>query len=217
MKLLEKWKIDLNIAMWESYRRAILSLLEPNSQANLLDLGSGEGYFTQRMAHAMGTITYTGSDLGYKTKITGFKAVDLNSPLPWEDRSFDVVVASHVIEHLNATDLFTREIHRILRDSGYAIISTPNLASWHNIFYLALGRQPRTSEVSDEMYPWVEAPGHRRVFTATELIKFLRFHKFEVERVVGSSYHPLPSSLAKIACKLDWKHSSVITVKVRKI
>ena len=65
-----------------------------------------------------------------------------NDRLPYDDESFDVVCSNQVIEHLARTDNFVSEILRVLRPGGYAVTSTENLASWHNIAALALGWQP---------------------------------------------------------------------------
>lgn len=46
--------------------------------------------------------------------------------LPFRDRSFDLVVAFEVIEHLPGWDDLIRESARILRPSGVFLVSTPN-------------------------------------------------------------------------------------------
>jgi len=51
---------------------------------------------------------------------------DLNKPFPLEDNSIDVVVALEVIEHLEDQFGFMREIARVLKPDGHAIVSTPN-------------------------------------------------------------------------------------------
>lgn len=51
-------------------------------------------------------------------------------------------IQNPVIEHLFDTDNFVSESFRILKPGGYTIVSTVNLASWHNIFALILGYQP---------------------------------------------------------------------------
>jgi len=43
------------------------------------------------------------------------------------DASFDVVLASHLIEHLNRPREFIREIGRILSPGGYFLLTTPNI------------------------------------------------------------------------------------------
>ena len=43
------------------------------------------------------------------------------------DGSFDLVLASHLIEHLNRPRDFVREVGRILRPGGYFLLTTPNI------------------------------------------------------------------------------------------
>ena len=64
---------------------------------------------------------------------------DLDEGIPFPSESFDVVHANQVIEHVRRTDVFLREIRRVLKPDGLACISTNNLASWHNVLSLGLG------------------------------------------------------------------------------
>jgi len=50
------------------------------------------------------------------------------------DRSFDVIVAGDVIEHVENQGLFLRNIWRHLRDDGKLILTTPN-AKWLTICF----------------------------------------------------------------------------------
>ncbi len=52
--------------------------------------------------------------------------------LPFRDRSFDLVVAFEVIEHLRDWDDLIREAARILRPSGAFMVSTPNRAYYNS-------------------------------------------------------------------------------------
>jgi 2-polyprenyl-3-methyl-5-hydroxy-6-metoxy-1,4-benzoquinol methylase len=61
---------------------------------------------------------------------------DLNDPLPVEAGSFDFVVAAEVIEHLENPRAVCREIFRLLRPGGEALLSTPNNESWRAIVAL---------------------------------------------------------------------------------
>jgi len=220
MKLLEWYKINLIVDSRDRYRRAVLSLLERNEQADLLDLGSGD-YRRLTLAAAKKTLakSITCVDLDDIGRPTGESLIhykeDLNNPLSLE-KEYDIIIASHIIEHLWNTDGFIKEMYRVLKPGGYAIISTPNLASWHNLVYLLLGKQPDVATISDELYPWKEKPGHQRIFTATELVRLLEFHGFTIERVVGTSYYPLMGPLANWLARTDWKHAGNITIKVRK-
>jgi hypothetical protein len=67
--------------------------------------------------------------------------------------------AAQVIEHLSNTDLFIKEIFRVLKAGGYTVIATSNLAAYYNILYLLIGKQPYVAMVSDEVLAgsWIPA------------------------------------------------------------
>jgi ubiquinone/menaquinone biosynthesis C-methylase UbiE len=60
---------------------------------------------------------------------------DIESPLakvkmdiheiPFEDESFSVVMCNHVLEHVDDDLLAMREIHRVLKPGGWAILQVP--------------------------------------------------------------------------------------------
>lgn len=54
--------------------------------------------------------------------------VDLQQ-LPFDDRSYDLVFASHVLEHIPDDDKAIAEIHRVLRPNGIAILPVPIVSS----------------------------------------------------------------------------------------
>jgi len=64
-----------------------------------------------------------------------YTTADLESPLadvkmdvhdiPFDDQSFDVVFCNHVMEHVNNDILAMKEIYRVLRPGGWAIIQSP--------------------------------------------------------------------------------------------
>jgi len=208
-------------------RRVIFSLLEHNRDAKLLDLGCGDGSFTLMVAERIGTKDIYGIDTVRenvtKAKEKGIVAYpgDLNEKLPFEDESFDVIHANQIIEHLSNTDLFIRELHRVCRKRGYCIVSTPNLASLHNILYLLFGKQPPTVMLSDRIVngkevSQLEGPRHRRIFTLTGLSELCAYHGFQVVEIRYAGYYPLPVLLARVMCFIDKNHSAYITVKVRR-
>lgn len=45
--------------------------------------------------------------------------------LPFEDNSFDVVVANHVLEHIPGDAKALSEIRRVLRPTGFAVLEVP--------------------------------------------------------------------------------------------
>lgn len=219
--------------VYSEYYRAVLSLVEQNRDARLLDCGCGDGGFTLMMAERMGTREINAIDAMKEhvdiARAKGIQASqgDLNEKLPFEDESFDVIHAGQIIEHLHQTDAFVREIRRTLKTGGYAIISTPNLAASHNILYLLLGKQPPTATVSDELLAgtWhpmgkhidaTTGPAHYRLFTLSAIEELLEHHGLQVEKSIGAGFAPFPAVLARGMSFIDKRHAAYAVVKARK-
>ena len=98
--------------------------------------------------------------------------------------------------------MFLREIFRILKQGGYTVFATPNLAACYNIAYLLFGKQPYIAHVSDNILAgsWMplkrlawgkkEGPAHRRVFTLGALKELLEYHGFTTEKALGCGFFP---------------------------
>ena len=69
-----------------------------------------------------------------------------NCNFPWG--SFDVILASHLLEHLNSPAIFLREVMRTLRPGGYLILTTPNIGSFQAMFFGSRWR----SAIFDHLY-----------------------------------------------------------------
>ena len=64
----------------------------------------------------------------YETADLYMKGVDHNvdiTNLPFDDQSYDVVFASHVLEHVRDDEVAVGEIRRILRPGGLAVLPVP--------------------------------------------------------------------------------------------
>jgi len=112
------------------YIRPLAEAKKGEEKLELLDLGSGGGYL-----HYFGQglpIAWTGvefkperrqacSELGYSMYATNLEI----EPLPFGDNAFDVVVASHVFEHLENLDGALKEAWRVLKPGGLMIVGVP--------------------------------------------------------------------------------------------
>ena len=119
----------------EENRRAIMRMLEPRPGGVLLDVGCADGRDTVPLIPIVGASRTIGLELDDQfletARSRGIELIqaDITKPWPLEDASIDVVHSNQVIEHLAQTDHFVREIRRVLKPDGYAVVSTNNLAS----------------------------------------------------------------------------------------
>ena len=198
----------------------------------LLDLGCDDGARTvacaaaARAEEAHGVeVSARAAELARRRGVLVTEA-DLESSLPFEDGSFDVVVSNQVLEHLVDTDCFVSEIRRLLRPGGLAVISTENLASWHNVAALVLGWQPFSLGNVTARRPGLGNPlavhrhgeagdaswRHVKVFSYRGLRELVEAHGLAVRALHGAGYYPLPARLAR----LDPRHAAFLTVVATK-
>ena len=209
-----------------------MSLMENNASAKFLDLGCDDGVVTAKLSRPVGTKDLYGIDIvDDKFDIAagnGVKCIkaDITKGLPFEEGTFDVVLANQVIEHVSNIDTFITEIYRILKRGGYAIISTENGSSWINIGAAVLGWQifsltNMSSKGAGVGNPLALHRGensialswtHKTIFNYRGFKEVFEMHGFSVERILSAGYFPLPSMLARI----DPRHGHFLALKARK-
>ena len=211
----------------------ICKMLEKNPEALLVDLGCDDGRITMQFCQAVGTQNVHGVEYSEteRTRLACEKGVkiryaDLNIEIPFDDNTVDVIVSNQVIEHLHKPAQFIREIKRVLKPGGYAVVSTENAASWHNIFSLVMGWQMFSSTCFCEkagcgnpLALWGQKDsdgedpmGHLIIFSIPGLVELAKYFGFNVESKGASGYYPLPYWFANI----DKRHGHYISIKARK-
>lgn len=78
------------------------------------------------------------------SKVSGFIGLDIRNfarvdivhelnikPWPLESNSADLIIASHVIEHVDSVIEFMSEVHRVLKDNGKLAIRYPHYSQRH--------------------------------------------------------------------------------------
>lgn len=219
----------LFLATEDENRRLILETMPRRAGARLLDLGCGDGRWTLEVARHVGASDVHGVEMlegrANEARRRGVEVLvaDLSEPLgAYEGASFDVVHSNQVIEHVRDTDCFLQEIRRVLRPDGYALLSTNNLASWHNVVSLVLGWQPLPCSVSDlvnvgnpfDLYRGREhsARGqtHLRVFTGKALAVLARYHGLRPVTERSAGYYPFGGEVARQLARLDRRHGAFL-------
>ena len=111
-------------------------------RGDVLDFGAGTGELTRRLYAAGLYKSIAGADLFARPSelpaSIEWLEIDLNDRLPLPEARFDLVVGAEIIEHLENPRAVCREIFRLLRPGGYALLSTPNNESWRALLALAL-------------------------------------------------------------------------------
>jgi 2-polyprenyl-3-methyl-5-hydroxy-6-metoxy-1,4-benzoquinol methylase len=139
------------------------------STDRVLDIASGKGFGGNMMAEVAQDVTCADLDESkleegrrlFPRDNLDFSREDVTATR-FADHSFDVVVSMETIEHMDDVDLYLRELSRVLKRGGRAILSTPQNC---------IGHIPLT-------------PAHVHEFTLDELRADCARH-FQIEKIIG--------------------------------
>ena len=92
---------------------------------------------------------------------------------PSFDIKFDVVFAGEIIEHVFDTDKFLQNIHKVLKDDGALVLTTPNIAALGRRLMLAVGISPLIETTARQ-----QDGGHIRYFTKKTLLNLITDNGF---------------------------------------
>ncbi len=107
----------------------IISLVPDNTR--VLDIGCGVGLLLRKLKEARPGIEGTGADIsaqavafvkkhGFSGVVGGFPTLDLPSG------TFDVILATEVLEHLSKPEQAVAEVIRLMKPDGQAILTVPD-------------------------------------------------------------------------------------------
>ena len=173
-----------------------------SSSGSLLEVGCGAGQLSMALADRFSRLV--GIDLapvriklaqsilrerypGLGDKLT-FTSGDASTRLPFEDASFDVVLAVAVIEHVVDVFAFMDEIVRVCRPGGCVLITTPNICYVKNVAALLAGRVPLTGSPTRDIAYWREHGwdgGHLHYFSKASLADLLISYGLQPESWTG--------------------------------
>ena len=190
-------------------KKLILKLRQDKGSISVCDIGCGNGGFLMRLAQEINDpmVKYVGVDISKpfidfanhavkakKLKNISFKLYDVESQsLP---DTFDIVVSSEVLEHLQNPDIFIKHVYSQLRPKGYFLLSTPNAknAIKYPLFFLKNlvtkhnEKELRKSLTKDEeTYKLAEVEQHIKTFSHSELHSLLGSNGFSIYKIPRST------------------------------
>jgi SAM-dependent methyltransferase len=143
----------------------------------VLDLGCRYGALTREYAAGNDVV---GVDVDREALAEAAKLgietrwADVDEPLPFEDASFDVVVAGELLEHVRDPARLVAEAERLLRPGGTFVGSVPNAFRAKNRLRFLLGRKPE------------DDPTHLHMFSPDDVRSLLgRFEQPELHFIAG--------------------------------
>lgn len=162
-------------------RRASLVLSLPASPV-IADLGCNIGANLDAFRLLRNDLIIHGFDReDFSTSIQGkgciFHQVDLlMDKLPLADSTVDLVIASHIIEHLPNTDNLVAEARRILKPDGMLFIEAPGIRS---LFFPSLCFSDKKNNYTCNFY---DDPTHLRPYSAVGLYRLAVSSGYRVKK-----------------------------------
>ncbi len=174
---------------------------------DVLEVGCGEGRGVGLlMDHARSFTAVDKIDAAIqelKEKYPTGRFLSMNIPPLKElaDNAYDSVVSFQVIEHIENDGLYLKEIHRVLKPGGIALLTTPNKKMslsrnpWHIREYLP----EELKKLAASIFPQVEMKG---ITGNQKVMDYYEQNKRSVNRItrfdILNLQYRLPSSLLKI-------------------
>lgn len=131
----------------------------------------------RKMSHHYVSTDYVRDDVDVKMNICNMNVIN--------DASFDFVICSHILEHVPDPDKAMREILRIMRSGGKAIIMVP-------LFWDVENTVEDASHNTDELrLKYYGQEDHVRLFSKKDFLNCLTKAGFKVEQLEPSDFDEL--------------------------
>lgn len=180
--------------------QTIFEWVEPTAGKIILDMPCGRGFYLNMFNYATGA-TIIGAELEWDVILKAKANVGhLNIPLqnanlyhlPYADNSFDAVILSEILEHIEDDVAGLREAYRVLKPGGVVAITVPNAN--YPFWWDPINKTLETlfgTHIQHGMFAGIWA-NHVRLYTGNELRNSVQMAGFEVEAERSFTHHSFP-------------------------
>ena len=144
----------------------VLRRADINERPRVLDVGSGGGFLAETLTDAGYTVI--GIDPQMAAVRTASEHVNasfaraMGESLPFADGSFDAVVCSEVLEHVQDPAAVIAEVSRVLRPGGVFVFSLPNRTLLSRLVLIDFAQRIRASRIlPHNLHEWNRFIGSR--------------------------------------------------------
>jgi len=157
--------------------REIITYAQKYIQGKTLDLGAGSGKYRNLIKERAQEYIAFDAKPGKNIDVVG-DAMNL----PFSNETFDTIVSTQVLEHVEKPWIVVKEISRVIKPGGICILTAPFLEPYHQdpgdfFRYSAQGIQ---SLFKNENFEVIECSTCGRLFSViSEFFRFLWFNPFQ--------------------------------------
>ena len=181
----------------ENFQR-VIDLITDSGASSILDCGYGTGAIAKRLATLPPSVSIDiieGSDLlcGQAKERFGHRICVINSFFEFYEPSkkYDVILALHVLEHVDEPVNLLRKFHSWLNPGGVVVAAVPNANSIHRKLAVMLNLQPCLDHLSQRDI----AVSHKRVYMPYQLEAEFKQAGFDISETSGYFLKIVPNSM----------------------
>jgi 2-polyprenyl-3-methyl-5-hydroxy-6-metoxy-1,4-benzoquinol methylase len=172
-------------------RAGLIADLVGGPGLDVLDIGCRTGALTQHYASQNAIVGVDVDHAALERAAARLEIetawADVEDELPFADKSFDVVVAGEVLEHLADPALAVEHVQRVLKPGGRFVGSVPNAFRLKSRLRVLAGRHPETD------------PTHLQLFSPEALRSLLSpFQNVKIGFAVGRYLRLNPRLMARV-------------------
>lgn len=180
--------------------QTIFDWVEPTADKIILDMPCGRGFYLNMFDFATDA-TIIGAELEWDVLLkaksnVGHTGIPLQNAnlyhLPYADNSFDAVILSEILEHVNDDIAGLKEAYRVLKPGGVVAITVPhaNYPFWWDPINKTLETLFGT-HIQHGTFAGIWA-NHVRLYTQNELHNSVQMAGFDVEEERSFTHHSFP-------------------------